>query len=141
MHNENLEKAKMLLNRTDNTCVMYDGQIILADKRRGVRPLLDLIENKTDVTGFAAADKVVGKAAAFLYCLLGVQHLYAKVISEPAYLVLKDAHIYIEYDQLVPAIQNRTKDGFCPMERAVWDISTPQEALDAIYHTLEQLNK
>lgn len=141
MHNENLEKAKMLLNRTDNTCVMYDGQIILADKRRGVRPLLDLIENKTDVTGFAAADKVVGKAAAFLYCLLGVRQLYAKVISEPALAVLKGTHIYIEYDQLVPAIQNRAKDGFCPMERAVWDISAPEEALDAIYRTLEQLNK
>lgn len=138
---ENLDKAKMLLSRTDNTCVLCSGQVILADKRRGVRPLLDLLESEADVAGFAVADKVVGKAAAYLYCLLRIKCLYARVISKPALIVLQQAGIETEYDLLVPAIQNRTKDGFCPMESAVWDIHSPDEALPAIYKTLENLSK
>ena len=141
MHRQNLEKARMLLTKTDCTCVLCNSDLIITDKRRGIRPLLDLLASRTDVTDFSVADKVVGKAAAYLYCLLGIHSLYATVISEPALTVLTNAHIYIEYDQLVPAIQNRSKDGFCPMERAVLHIDTPQEALDAIYTTLAQLNK
>jgi hypothetical protein len=137
----NLEKAKMLLNETDNTCVLCGDGVILTDKRRGVRPLLDLIEGHVDVNGFSVADKVVGKAAAYLYCLLQIKCLYARVISEPALAVLQQADIQVEYDQLVSAIQNRTKDGFCPMESAVWNIHSAEEALPAILGALAQLKK
>lgn len=137
----NLEKAKMLLAKTGSTCVLCSDEIILTDKRRGVRPLLDLLEGNANVTGFAAADKVVGKAAAYLYCLLKIKCLYAQVISQPALDVLAKTDIHVEYDQLVPAIQNRTKDGFCPMESAVLNIHSPEEALPAIYNALAQLKK
>ena len=137
----NLEKAKMLLVKTDSTCVLCNGDIILTDKRRGVRPLLDLLEGNADVAGFAAADKVVGKAAAYLYCLLNIKCLYAQVISQPALDVLSATDIGVEYVQLVPAIQNRTKDGFCPMESAVLNVHSPEEALRAIYAALAQLKK
>ncbi len=141
MNCKNLTKAKMLLNETDNTCVLCGDEVILTDKRRGVRPLLDLIEQQVNVAGFSVADKVVGKAAAFLYCLLNIKCLYARVISEPALAVLQRAGIPTEYDQLVRAIQNRAKDGFCPMESAVWDIDSPEGALPAIQKALAQLNK
>ena len=90
-----LDKAKMLLSKTDNTCVLCSNQIIITDKRRGVRPLLDLLENKADVAGFAVADKVVGKAAAYLYCLLKIKYLYAQVISQPALDVLAKTDISV----------------------------------------------
>lgn len=138
---EHLEKAKTLLNKTDCTCVLCRDNVILTDKRRGIRPLLDLLDGNTDTCGFAAADKVVGKAAAYLYCLLKISNLYARVLSQPAFEVLQQAMITVEYDELVPAIQNRTGDGFCPMESAVWNINDPQEALSAIRHTLAQISK
>ena len=136
---ENLEKAKMLLHRTGSTCVLCNNDIILTDKRRGVRPLLDLLEGQTDVAGFSAADKVVGKAAAFLYCLLDVKCLYAAVISQPALDVLQQFGIETTYSELVPAIRNRTGDGYCPMESAVWEITDPKDALKAILDTLARL--
>lgn len=138
---EHLEKAKTLLSKTDCTCVLCRDNVILTDKRRGIRPLLDLLDGNTDTCGFAAADKVVGKAAAYLYCLLKISSLYARVLSKPAFEVLQQAMITVEYDELVPAIQNRTGDGFCPMESAVWSINDPQEALSAIRHTLAQISK
>ena len=138
---EHLNKAKMLLSKTDCTCVICGEDVIITDKRRGVRPLLDLVENRTDVRGFSAADKVVGKAAAYLYCLLGIESLFANVISQPALDVLQRNGIPVEYNQLVPAIKNRTGDGFCPMESAVWDIDDPNEALTAITNALAKLTK
>ena len=138
---ENLEKAKTLLEKTGSTCVLCSGDVILTDKRRGVRPLLDLLESNTDVANFSVADKVVGKAAAYLYCLLRIKHIYAGVISRPALAVLQNSGIEAQYGQLVDAIQNRTKDGFCPMERAVWNIEDPHEAHQAILQTLASLTK
>lgn len=140
MANVNLEKAKMLLNINDHTCVFCDGQAILTDKRRGVRPLLDILESGKDVSDYSVADKVVGKAAAFLYCLLGTKNLYARVVSQSALDVLLDAQVCVEYDELVPAIRNRTNDGFCPMEQAVWNITDATSALSAIYDALAKLN-
>ena len=141
MNHSNLQKAIMLLNKTGSTCVFCSDETILTDKRRGVRPLLDLLDSNANVAGFSVADKVVGKAAAFLYCLLDVKEIYARVISQPALDVLKDAGIETTYEELVPAIQNRTKDGFCPMESAVLNICTAQEALLAVQKTLAELSK
>lgn len=136
-----IEKACRILEQNNYTCVFCKGDIVLTDMRRGVKPLLDLLEQGTDVSGFSVADKVVGKAAAYLYCLLHVNALYAGVISEPALAVLQQHRIAASYGQLVSAIQNRTQTGPCPMEDAVWDIKTPDEALPAIYKRLKELNQ
>ena len=139
MDNSLMRKAKMLLDSTENTCVFCGERAVFADMRRGVRPLLDLLEGGTDVTGFAVADKVVGKAAAYLYCLLNIGCLYARVISQPALSVLQKRGIPVEYSQIVQAIQNRTKDGLCPMESAVMEIDNPTEAYHIILKTLVEL--
>ena len=59
-----LEKAKSILQGSDYTCVLCRGDQIHTSRHRGVRPLLELLE--TDVSGFCAADKVVGKATVLL---------------------------------------------------------------------------
>jgi hypothetical protein len=135
-----LESARSLLERGNYTCVLCRDGRTVTDSRRGVRPLLELLENGTDLHGYSAADKVVGKAAAFLYCLLGVKALHAGVISQPALAVLEATGIVVRYSTLVPAIRNRTGDGFCPMETAVWDISDPALAPDAIRNALQKLS-
>lgn len=140
MDQECLDKAKMLLRKTGSTCVLCGNDVVLTDNRRGVRPLLDLLDGNSSVVGFAAADKVVGKAAAYLYCILGIGSLYAGIISAPALEVLEGRNIPVEYDTLVPSIRNRTGDGPCPMENAVLHISDPEEALVAIQNTLARLS-
>lgn len=134
-----LDSARRLLEEGNHTCVLLGGDRVITDDRRGIRPLLELLDNRTDVRNFSAADKVVGKAAAFLYCLLGVKAVYAHVISQPAAAVLAQGGIHLEYSTLVSAIRNRTDTGFCPMETAVWSISDPQEALEALRKTLANL--
>ena len=136
-----IEKARSILEKTNSTCVFCNEETVLTDTRRGVKPLLDLLDNGMDMTTFAAADKVVGKAAAYLYCILGIKILFAGVISQPALSVLNKYRIPVSYDTLVPGIQNRAKDGPCPMEYAVREIDTPEDALCAIRKTLEAFTK
>ena len=139
--NTDLEKAKALLSSDGKlTCVLYGGEICHTSTERGVKPLLTLLDGNVPVSGFSAADKVVGRGAAFLYVLLGVKAVYACVISKCALDVFTSYGIDASYDVLVDAIQNRTKDGFCPIESAVRDINSPDAALVAIRAKLRELS-
>ena len=136
-----LIRAKALLTDSEYTCVLCRGDAVCTDTRRGVAPLLAWLDNGTDLQGFSAADKVVGKAAAFLYCLLGVKEVYAPVMSRAALAVLTGSGIGATYDILVEGIINRRKTGPCPMETATKDIADSREALEAIRRTLQQLQQ
>lgn len=134
-----LEKAKSLLWEGGYTCVLCKDDTTHTSAHRGVRPLLELLE--TDVSGFCAADKVVGKATALLYCLLDVKAVHAQVISLAALQVLQNSPIAVTWDTQVEYIKNRTGDGRCPMEQATEGIDDPQEALVAIRRKLHELQK
>ena len=136
MRNDTI-RAREILQSGAYTCVLCHGEQVLTDNRRGVQPLLDLLNE--DLHGFCAADKVVGKAAAMLYCLMGISEIFAGVISEPAIRVLESSGISIFYDRKVPAIRNRTDTGFCPMETAVWDLDNPTLAPDILRQALAEL--
>ena len=133
-----LEQAKALL-QTGYTCVLQRENEQESSTKRGVAPLLAWLNSGKNYHGFSAADKVVGKAAAYLYVLLGVKEIYAQVVSEAAESVLSKHQIPLFYEEKVPAIRNRTNTGFCPMEQAVWDIDEPREAKQAIETTLKKL--
>lgn len=137
---KDIKLAKFILKDEGLTCVLCkDGMVFRSDKR-GVRPLLDLLESGIDFGGFSAADKVVGNGAAHLYVLLGVSEVYAEVISMPAVKTLCKHRINIRVGTLVEAISNRQGDGICPMEEAVRGIDDPKEALKAIRMKLAELS-
>ena len=133
-----LQKAKSLLNG-DVTCALCKGERVYITKERGVKPLLTWIDSVEDFSSFSEADKVVGKAAAFLYVILGVRAIWAGVMSKPAAQVLERYGIEYWYDTLTDAIINRKGDGFCPMETAVKEIDTPEEALVTIKNKLNNM--
>ena len=131
--------AKAYLLEENYTCVLCKGKQIFTSSHRGVKPLLDFLSSDNDFSSFSAADKVVGKATAFLYCLLGIKALYAQVLSIPAKEVLTSRGILVSYDALVPGIRNRENTGPCPMEHATRECQTPEQALTAIQKTLKDL--
>ena len=137
--NTDLRKARDLLDSGDYTCVLCHGDTILTAIERGVRPLLNWLDSGVDADGFSAADRVVGRATAYLYCLLGVTAVYARVMSRPAAEVLGRNGISVEASQLVDGIINRKGTGPCPFEAAVLKIDTPEEALTAIRNKMAQM--
>lgn len=126
------DNARKILTENGCTCVLCKDSAVYTTTLRGVKPLVQWLESGMDVRDFSAADKVVGKATAFLYCLLGVREVYAQVMSEGAQEVLKGHGICAWYDTLVKHIVNRKGDGICPFEAAVWEITDPEEARTAI---------
>ena len=136
-----LQKARQMLRTGEYTCVLCCCGEVITSTRRGVAPLLELIDQKKKVQGYSAADKVVGKATALLYCLLGVKAVYADVISASARQVLETNGIAVAFGSCVPYIQNRSGTGCCPMEKATEHIAQPEEALLAVRQTLKLLQE
>ncbi len=134
-----LQKAKRLLTKGDYTCVLQKDEKVLTSTQRGVRPLVEWFESKEDCLGWSAADKVVGRGAAFLYVLLGVRAVYAHVISRAALEVLTAQNISVEYGTLVENIINRKGDGICPFEKAVLGITDADKAYHAIRQKMQQM--
>lgn len=98
----------------------------------GVKPLLLLLAGDKKIPGAVAADKIVGKAAAFLFVLLGVKKLHAVVLSRSAMPILDKYGVEYSYDTLTEMIINRQGSGPCPMEEAVAAIDEPIAAYKAI---------
>ena len=138
---DNLLKARSLLESGNYTCVVCKEDVLYTTSRRGVAPLLDWLDSGTDLTGFSAADRVVGRGAAFLYCLLGVKEVYARVMSRPALEVLGSYGITAGADTLVEGIINRAGTGPCPFEAAVMDIPDAETALNAIRRKRRQMQE
>ena len=136
---KDLIKAKEILLSSNYTCVLCKENEVFISEFRGVKPLVKWYAEKSDFKGFSAADKVVGKATAFLYALLGVKRVFAKVISLPAKEVLENHQIAVEFETLVPNIINRAGDGICPFELAVQDTDDAEEAYKIISFKMEEM--
>ncbi len=83
-----LERAKSLLSGSEYTCVLCLDDMTFTSTANGIKPLNWWLRDGCRFEGFSAADRVVGRAAAFLYVLLGVKEVYADVLSESAIGVL-----------------------------------------------------
>lgn len=138
--NDDIVKAKKILKDGGYTCVLVKDDTIYTSTDRGVKPLLHWLNEKKDTKNYSVADKVIGKAAAFLYVLLEVKAVHAFVISDPALSVLEKHGIDVSFEKKVDMIRNRTNTGYCPMEQATLNVSTPEDALTAITDTLGKLN-
>lgn len=136
-----LEKAKEILEKGNYTCVICKGDTVYTSVDRGVAPVISFIDNKTDISGFSVADKVIGKAAAMLFSLAGVKEIFTDVISIPAKQYLDKQGIAVSYNKLTEKIVNRAGNGLCPMETLVININDEIEAFHAISEKLKMLRK
>ena len=139
-----LARALLIANK-DATCVAVRGEEIHVITESGVKPLLKMTwisSPRTEIhslKGFSVADKVVGKAPALLYAVLGPNAVFSPVMSWTGRAVLLAAGIATSYDQLVPHIQNRAKTGQCPMDASVQDVFDPYEAVGVLESRAAQM--
>ncbi|MBQ8194047.1 MAG: DUF1893 domain-containing protein [Oscillospiraceae bacterium] len=136
-----IERAKQLLHSGGYTCVLCKGDAVYTSTERGVAPMVEWLDNGAELHGFAAADKVIGKAAAMLFVLAGVSEIYSDVMSASAAEFLKNSGVRYSYDALTQHIINRKGDGICPMEQLTADMDSAEEAFVAIKEKLTELRK
>ena len=124
-----MENAQRLLREGGYTCVACKNGAVHTATERGVRPLLNWLDDGTDLMGASVADKVVGRGAAFLYRLLGVRSVYGGVMSMAAMKVLRSVGIEAQSGMLAEGIRNRDNTGPCPIEYSTAVTDDPEEAL------------
>ena len=134
-----IERAKKLLTEGSYTLAACKGAEEYVSTQRGVKPLLELLDAGRSLAGYSAADRVVGRAAAYLYVELAAERIYARVMSRAAQEVFVRFGVEHDADTVVDAIANRSNTGLCPMESAVWDITDAHEAELAIRKKVQEL--
>lgn len=133
-----LETAKN--NLDGHTLTLCKGGRLITSDKRGVTPMAELLQKGFSLSGFAAADKVVGKAAAMLFIKAKIREIYAEVISKGAINLLKSHNIAVTFDVLTDRILNRNKTGICPMETLVSNTDDIEEGYNLIIKKLDELN-
>ncbi len=137
---KDLEKAKELLKKEGYTCVVVKENAVVTSFERGIKPLVKWYDDNLDFDGFSAADKVVGKATAYLYVLLKVRSVFADVMSKSALKVLEMSGINAFYGELVDNIINRAGNGICPFEKAVLNVCNKNDAYTVIRKKMEEMD-
>ena len=134
-----IELAKAHLDG-HSICLCRDGEYF-TDDGRGISPMIRLIEEGRDLHGYAAADIIVGKAAAMLFIKAGIREVYGEVMSRAGYDCLQQHDIPCAYGKMTEKIINRKGDGICPMEQTVALIDDPEEGTIALRQRMMELRK
>lgn len=134
-----MDELVKLLHGGGYSCVIRNSGV-RTFTQRGVADLYDLLcLEPAFLQGAQIADKVIGKAAAALMVLGGVQEIYTDIISGPALTLLRNAGIKIEYMQVVPRIRNRANTGWCPMETICYEVETAEDMFPLIRDFVQQM--
>ena len=140
--NATLEKAKALLNKGDGatlggspTFALVNGGQVYVSEEKGIKPLMCLLsDNPALLNGASVADRITGRASAFLLIHGKVKELYTELISESACAVL-DGGIDYTFDKSVEKIEN------CIMEQAVHGITDSGQAYEILQNKIKTFTK
>ena len=125
---------EMLEETEANLIVFKDDEVLFSSDRRGVSPLIEVIDTfgQEKLSGVVTSDRIVGKAAVLLNAYMGSREMYALVMSREAMKVAEQHQLPYTRRETADYIINRDGTGMCPFEQLVLDIDAPVEAYNAI---------
>lgn len=139
MNKDNKQELIKRLHTEKCSCVIAQGNDTRIFHKKGVNDLYELVcHHPAYLKGAYIADKVVGKAAAALMVMGGIKEVYTDTISLSALTLLRKAHIPVDFECLVPYIQNPDKTGWCPLEEKCYH----EDSIGGIFYIIRNfINK
>lgn len=119
-----VNKGKQLLIENGYTFVALKDEEVYSSCLHGIKPIMSkVIVCNNYFKDYVIIDRVIGRSVAILLIRSGIKAVHAVILSEPAKRLFEDYRINYSYDELVPYITNRSKDGMCSMEASVLRIN------------------
>ena len=133
---------KLFIEHPKKTCfIIKDDIVIFSSSERGVKPILDYYNEfgVSDVP-LTIVDKIIGKGAVVLAILVGAKTIVTPTISEDGLILAKEYKLNVSFENTVPYIINRDKDGRCPIESSVLKIEDINDGYNKILFKLKELS-
>lgn len=132
---------KLFMDEELTIAIVKDGKVIYKSRERGIKPIYVAYTTlKDDLIGCSASDKVVGKAAAWIYKCANIKELYCNIITEEGAEFLQSNGIKLNCKTKVEHIKNRNKDALCPVENISINETNFENLLINIKKFLEEKN-
>lgn len=127
---QDLERAMLRLKKKNLSLVIVkNGRIVFETESHGIKGFLEAIELLgKELAGCAVADRVVGRAVAFLCVYFQVFAVFAVIISIEGVRALEDNDVFYQFEKCVPNILNQKRNDICPFENLALTFTTPEEA-------------
>jgi hypothetical protein len=120
--------------------IVKNGAVLFETRSHRITGFLEAVETLGDqLEGAAVADRVVGKAVAFLCVYAKIRAVYAAVLSRKAQAVLKKDGITCQWQELVENVLDANKTGMCPFEKTAAGIFDAEEAYTAFRRLRDNL--
>ncbi len=134
-----LELARSILEDRGATVVaVKDGKVLGTGFGTRLMPLFRLCRQlRAELMGAAVADRVVGRAAAFLLLSAKVAAVHGRVMSRGAQALLTSKGTESSWGELVTAIITPQGEG-CPMEAMVADCADCDQAVARLESVLSR---
>lgn len=133
------ERAKSLLSG-DVTAVLIRGREEIISRDKGIKFLFTLASEGKTYEGGSIADKIIGKAAAYLLVMLCIKNVYAPIMTNEAAEIFEKHKINYSYIKLTDVIIGRDGKKPCIMEQAVKSAKTPVEAYNRIKQVFSEIS-
>ena len=134
----NIELAKEEFLKGNYTFVMAGEGKIITNTNKGLSPIIELIESGDDFSDYAVCDKITGRAAAFLYVLLGIEAVHAKKMAKLAIQILDRAEIKYSYDEIIETVLDSEMKEIDPVELSVLRSGSAVQAINDIKSALSK---
>lgn len=130
-----------LYNENQKIVVVNDNGIVYKSDGFGIKPLYNAYMNyKDQMRDASCADRVIGKAAAWIYKEAEIKELYCDIITTRAKNLLVDSEIKVVFVEEIEYVENRDKTGMCPVETLAKDETNFDNLLKNIKDFLVERN-
>lgn len=140
MSDQRLAKLRLHKHKL-NLVIVKSGKVVFDTGAHGLSGFLLAIKILgKEMSGSSVADRILGRAAAFLCAYSEIASVFAVTISEGGAQTLRKNNIPYEYENLVPNILNHDRTDMCPFEQLTVGLVSPKEAYAKLRARMSQFD-